>query len=266
MLSRAARNAILARVCTLALYLGASRRYPLAIAANRDEFLDRASEPPSPRGDEPWLFAGRDLVAGGTWLGVNAAGMAAGLLNRRTAAPVDPDRRSRGELCDGVLRRTSFATALAFVRGHAADEHNPFNLLLATAREAAVVGNASGRMRRQDLPPGVHVLTNLDLNDPTCPRIAKSHGLFEACRAPLEAHDVDAFLAGVATILADHSTPLDPRAGAIPTNLCVHGERYGTRSSSIILFDAARGRFRYWHADGPPCRADFLEQPLPYPT
>lgn len=251
-------------MCTLAVYLGISARYPLAIAANRDEFLDRASEPPSARESDPWMFAGRDLVAGGTWFGVNAAGLAAGLLNRRTKSPIDPGKRSRGELCDGVLRHTTFSAAFAFVRGHAASEHNPFNLLLASAREAAVIGNASGRMRRQDLEPGVHVLTNLDLNDPTCPRIAKSWGMFEECRTQLQEGDVDAFLAGVGTILTDHSTPLDPRAGKIPTNLCVHGERYGTRCSSIVLFDAAHSRFRYWHADGPPCRVPYSELTLPY--
>lgn len=251
-------------MCTLAVYIGTSARYPLAIAANRDEFLDRASEAPSVRDGDPWMFAGRDLVAGGTWLGINEHGLAAGILNRRTAAKPDPQKRSRGELCASALRRPSCGEAIAFVRGHDANEHNPFNLLLASAREATVIGNASGRMRRQDLSPGVHVLTNLDLNDPTCPRIAKSHRLFEACGEALRDNHVTQFVTSVGSLLADHSTPLDPRAGGIPTNLCVHLDGYGTRSSSILVYDATTGRFRYWHADGAPCRTPFFELAPPY--
>lgn len=251
-------------MCTLAVYLGVSQRYPLAIAANRDEFLERATVAPAARDADPWVFAGRDLVAGGTWLGVNAAGVTAGVLNRRTGVPPDPRKRSRGELCLGALRRHSFNEAQAFLRGHPAEEHNPFNLLLATSREAAVLGNTGRSIQRQDLPPGVHLLTNLDLNDPTCPRIAKSHRLFADCSRHLEADDAASFLSAVRAILADHSTPLDPRAGAIPTNLCVHLDGYGTRSSSLILFDAVASRYRYWHADGPPCCTEYVELRLPY--
>lgn len=248
-------------MCTLALYHRVSERYPLAIAANRDEFLDRATAGPRKLGESPWVFSGLDLVAGGTWLGINQGGMVAGLLNRRTSEPIDPRRRSRGQLCMDALRAPSLEQALAGATQHAAEAHNPFHLLLATESRAVVVGNAFGQVRVHEMPPGVHVITNLEINDPACPRVAKSHALFASAAQALADAAVEAFLAEVTEVLTDHSTPLDPRS-SIPTNLCVHLERYGTRCSSVILFDATQRRWRYWYADGPPCRVPLVERDL----
>lgn len=204
------------------------------------------------------MFSGIDLVAGGTWLGINEVGMVAGLLNRRTAQPIDPSKRSRGQLCLDALQAPSLARALEGAVAYPAAVHNPFHLLLADAERAVVVGNAFETLRVHELPPGVHVLTNLEINDPTCPRVAKSHGLFAAASAALIAADERRFLAEVTAVLADHSTPLDPRS-THPTNLCVHLERYGTRCATVLLYDAEVRRWRYWYADGPPCRAPLHE-------
>lgn len=248
-------------MCTLALYHRVSERYPLAVAANRDEFLDRATAGPRRSDGDPWVYAGVDLVAGGTWLGVNGGGMVAGLLNRRTAQAIDPHKRSRGQLCLDALRAPTLDKALAGALEYPANVHNPFHLLLATGERAVVVGNAFGEVRVHELPAGVHVLTNLEINDPTCPRVAKSHGLFAAAAASLAEADPQHFVAEVRSVLSDHSTPLDPRS-SIPTNLCVHLERYGTRCATIALYDAVEQRWRYWYADGAPCGTPFSEMKL----
>ncbi len=252
-------------VCTLAILFQVNQRYPLVVAANRDEFLARPAAPPTALRQDPWVIAGQDLLAGGTWFGVSQTGLVAGLLNRRTARPIDPQRRSRGALCMDALAAASVEAAISAVTRQPATAYNPFNLLVASRSGAAVIGNMSGDMVVQRLTPGVHLLTNLDLDDMECPRIAKSFALFEAAAHHLDHEDLPALLAELPKILSDHSTPLDPRSAGPPNNLCVHTDRYGTRSSCMVVdtVTATGNVRRLWFADGPPCRTPFQEVVLP---
>lgn len=253
-------------MCTLAIYFQCDAHYPLIIAANRDEFYTRPSLPPASLSRQPWVVGGKDMTAGGTWLGVNGCHMVAGLLNRRTAAPPDPTRRSRGLLCLDVLRQRSPQEVLRRLHDCDLQAFNPFNLLVASPAAAFVLSNVSGAFDLTRLDPGLHLLTNLAVNDTTCPRIAKSYTLFEAARRVLEAEGLDAFRHELRAVLADHATPLDPRDDGSPNNLCMHGEAFGTRSSSLVVYCArGGGRFRFWHADGPPCRTPYVEIALPAP-
>ena len=251
-------------VCTLAIYFQVTPEHPLVIAANRDEFYDRPAAAPKRLSEDPWIVAGQDLSAGGTWFGVNGHGIAAGILNRRGATPPDATRHSRGLLCLEALRQAAVVDAVRLVRDQPADRFNPFNLLLASPRAAAVVGNVTGTMVVTALPPGLHLLTNLDLDDFECPRIAKSYRLFEDVQRSLASSEIPQIIKVLRGILADHSTPLDPRSALPPNNLCVHTERFGTRSSSIVIYSAATQQFRMWHADGAPCRTPYTEVLLPY--
>lgn len=257
------QRAILRRVCTLAIYFQASDDFPVVVAANRDEFYERPASPPVQLTGDSWIVAGQDLVAGGTWLGINGHGMVAGVVNRRSSAPPDPTRRSRGQLCMDVLRSASATAARLHVENDPGTLYNPFNLLIASPQTASVIGNLSGSMSSTPLTPGLHLLTNLELNDFECPRIAKSYALFDAARQHLRADRIAALLPALRAILSDHSTPLDPRSDGPPNNLCVHTERFGTRSSSILVYSAPEARFRFWHANGPPCQVDYAEVALP---
>jgi uncharacterized protein with NRDE domain len=250
-------------VCTLAIYFQTNATFPVVVAANRDEFYERPARPPALLAHDPWVVGGSDVRAGGTWLGVNACGLVAGLLNRRSPTPPDPTRRSRGLLCLETLNQRSVQAARALVQGEEAHLYNPFNLLIAAPDAACVIGNRSGQMLETPLPPGLHLLTNLELNDPECPRIAKSYGLFDGAQDDLAENSLDRFLARLRSILSDHSTPLDPRAPLPPNNLCVHTEHFGTRSSTVLLYSAREHRFHMWHAAGPPCQVDYAEVGLP---
>jgi len=251
-------------VCTLAIYFQTHPDFPVVVAANRDEFYGRPATPPQRLADDPWVIGGQDAVAGGTWLGVNARGLVAGLLNRRASTPPDPTRRSRGLLCLEALRHDSVAAAAVEVGAQPAERYNPFNLLLASPTAACVIGNVSGAMHPLPLQPGLHLLTNLDLNDFECPRIAKSYGFFAAAQRLLTGATLSGLLVELRHILSDHSTPLDPRSQGPPNNLCVHTERFGTRSSTILLYDARATCFRLWHAAGPPCESAYAEVALPH--
>ena len=142
-------------------------------------------------------------------------------------------------------------------------EYNDFNVLVATATEAYVATNDGGVVRIIPLAPGLHLLTNLELNDPTCPRIAQSYRLFDALPLPTDAVDIHPLLARLRAILSNHRVQLDPRGLHSDNTLCVHRPGYGTRSSAIVTHFASEQRPRFWHAPGPPCRVPYAELHLP---
>src|ERR1700722_7642992 len=104
-------------MCTLAIYFRVFGDYPVLVAANRDEFLNRPALPPTELGDRPRIIGGKDLRAKGTWLGINEHGLIVGLLNRRIVenGPNDDKLRSRGLLCLDALQHASAAAALQYV-------------------------------------------------------------------------------------------------------------------------------------------------------
>lgn len=243
-------------MCTLALYTRVRPEMPLLVAANRDEYLNRPTAGPRLLSVNPWVVGGQDLVAGGTWLGINEDGLVVALLNRRSSGQPDPTLHSRGLLCLQALQCRTTGAVVELLGGQDAAQYNPFTLMAAT-REGAVVFSAQGAgIAVIELPPGLHLLTNLEVNDAGCPRIARSRSRFAAVR-PSTLIGPGSFLAPLREVLADHSP--EP---ASESSLCVHRGPYGTRSSSIIALDSS-GAAGYWHAEGPPCSAEYEPIPLP---
>jgi uncharacterized protein with NRDE domain len=244
-------------MCTLAVYVRQFPAAPLVVAANRDEFLARPATAPLLLAAAPRVVGGRDLLAGGTWLGISERGMAAGLLNRRSAEPPVDGKRSRGLL---VMEALAADTAAAAARALAATDpatYNGFTVLLADAESALAVQNRPEGMHVTPLEPGVHVLSNLDVHDPTCPKVALSHERFARAGAAFRASgDAAAFRAALRAVLSDHTLALDPRLPDALGSLCVHTESFGTRCSSLLFLDD-RGRWQHWFADGPPCRTPY---------
>lgn len=257
-------------MCTLAIFREVAPGLPLIVAANRDEYLVRAADAPCSLKDVPGVVAGRDREAGGTWLGARRDGgaLVAGLLNRRlpgTAASSIPGTRSRGLLCLDALGGVDVDTALAAIDparggGPVLTDYSRFNLLLADPSRAVVVDNGSGtEVRHTELGPGLSVLTNLDVNDPRCPRLASAVPRFEEVAARFRDGVLVKELAGLLQpLLGSHESSLDPSEFDELSRLCIHTDGYGTRSSTILAYDD-RGRLHYFHADGAPCRAQFRE-------
>ena len=226
--------------------------FPVILGANRDESYERSSLPPHWFGD-PALFAGRDQLAGGTWLGVNVHGLVVAVTNRHDGGPEGPradphsqERRSRGLLCVDALRLESARAAREWADDHLGGErYNPFNLLLADRRDAFVVHGADPH-RIVELGPGLHVLSETDVDDTGNPRIARAFDLFEG-RFQTGVKGVESVLQSV---LAEHGDEAHSQEW-----MCRHQTHGGTVSSAVLaLPDAGLEQSRYAFAPGPPCR------------
>jgi uncharacterized protein with NRDE domain len=133
------------------------------------------------------------------------------------------------------------------------DDYNAFNLLVADRDAAWVAQNHDDEMRLTPLTQGLHLVSNLDVDDPTCPKIARSHTRFAAAGEAFAAdRDEARFRDALHAVVSDHTLTLDPRLPDALGAICVHHGRFGTRCSSLLFLDDA-GRWRHWFADGPPC-------------
>lgn len=240
-------------MCTLVVDLDPTRDIPLVIGANRDEQLNRPSAPPSRWEGAPIAFvAPRDLVAQGTWLGLNARGLFVAITNR-AGAPPDPSRDSRGALVVEALAHADAATAQAALASLAPDRFNPFHLLCADVTSAFVTWSDGTALHQLELGPGVHAISERSYSPQAAARI--QHVLAAWPReGALTPSRVQAVL-GLHG-LVDH--PLEAP--------CVHlpGIEYGTRSSTVLLLGKRPEQTHWSWAEGPPCRTPFVPlQPLP---
>ncbi|HEY1608978.1 MAG TPA: NRDE family protein [Paraburkholderia sp.] len=141
------------------------------LAANRDEFLRRTAEPLHWWDDAPNLLAGRDLVGGGTWLGLTRDGRFAALTNYRAPHEMRPDAPTRGALVSRWLTGATDlpATPLDYLRqvAQSGDLYNGFNLLVGDwkRRELAWYCNRAN-VAPALLPPGAHGISNAVLDTP----------------------------------------------------------------------------------------------------
>lgn len=137
--------------------------YPLALAANRDEFYQRPARPAHFWEQRPSLLAGRDELLGGTWLGISRNGRFAAVTNYREGQqPAAP--RSRGELPLNFLTGHDSALAYALgIREHD-DDYNGYNLLMHDGEQLVYCGNRHPRI--EPLAPGLYGLSNHLLDTP----------------------------------------------------------------------------------------------------
>lgn len=244
-------------MCLIALAWQAHPDYPLIVAANRDEFHARATAPACFWPEAPAVLAGRDLAAGGTWLGVTRAGRFAALTNFR-----EPGRpqglRSRGLLVSEYLQAAQSPAAYAEAVMADADHYSGFSLLLGDADSLLVLSNRGTPPRA--LPPGVYGLSN-HLLDSNWPKVGRAR---EALRVQLAAPAVSPLM----DLLADDAAAPDedlPDTGvglALERLLAppfIRSSAYGTRSSAVLLLGQRRIRFveQGFGPEGPGERRDF---------
>jgi hypothetical protein len=225
-------------MCFILLLYQVHPAYPVLLAANREERRDRPATPPHEWPGSPRIWAGRDEVAGGTWLGVNEHGLLVAVTNRRSDGQ-DPAAPSRGTLCLNALREPTPRKARRYVQEQlAASRFNPFNLLAANVEEAWV---GTWRGDSVDLRPGVHVVVSQgDVDDMNLARARRGRRLARQLDLTASLPDI---LEALGRICANQTRP-EP--------ICRPGGVRGTVSSSLIALDADGRLAAYLHAGGPP--------------
>jgi len=233
-------------VCTVIVGFQCMADAPLIVAANRDELRVRPSDPPMLLSEAPPRWGGRDRVAGGTWLAIDPAGRVGAVTNRHPGGrlpPRDQTRRSRGGLPLQVLTGDD-SSAVTSMSELDASDYNPVNVLYLSPTAALWTGldDESGR-RTRPLDPGVHVITEQDLDDPADPKGLRILRQAEAALAA--AANATDLVERWREVLRSHESP----GGGSPA--CIHAEQHGTVSSATVL--VTPHGVRYEHADGPPC-------------
>jgi len=214
------------------------------IAANRDESVERAWDPPAAWWpDRPGLIAGRDRTAGGSWMGINRHALVATVLNRPGTLGPATGKRSRGELPLLALEHTTAAQAAQAITRLDASLYRGFNMVLAD-RAGAWFVKATGRDNptARKLPPGVSMVTAYDPNDHESPRTARHLRHFQFAEPTLAAWRA---------LLSDREG-----APAEQINVAERGG-FGTVSSSFVTIPAT-GDPVWLFAAGPPHAAPFL--------
>jgi uncharacterized protein with NRDE domain len=243
-------------MCTVVVLIRPGHAWPLMLAANRDERLDRAWDLPGEYWPEhPGVVAGRDRLGGGTWMGVNRHGVVAAVLNRQGSLGPAAGKRSRGELPLMALAGSSATAAAEALAQQDAAQWRSFNLVLADRSGAIFLrGLGAGRMEWRVLPPGCHMVTAHDVDDPESPRVARHLHRFAAAPAA-SPRDWSAWRDILGDRSGDAAEQIDvvPRAG------------FGTVCSSLLALHKA-GPAEWLFAAGPPHSAEFLPVPLQLET
>jgi Transport and Golgi organisation 2 len=227
-------------MCTLVILRRPGHRWPVLIGANRDEMIDRASKPPGRHWpDRPELVAGRDILAGGSWLGINDWGVAAAVLNRHGSLVPAPDRRSRGEL---VLEALDHADAAAAARALAdldPEAYRTFNLIIADDSDGFWLRHAGGlRVENKRLKEGLSMIAAGDIDDLTNRRLELALPAFRAWPTP---EPDDDNWSGWETLLGStRAPPNEPTTAAMRFRT----DGYGTLSSALIALPARDERDR----------------------
>jgi uncharacterized protein with NRDE domain len=215
--------------------------YPCLVAANRDEFHARPTARAEWWPDHPEILAGRDLEAGGTWLGITRTGRFAALTNYRDAEQRRVGTPSRGALVTSILESgASVAEGLTYLRDVSAN-YNGFNLIFSDGERLGIYESVLGSGR--ELGPGIYGLSNHLLDTPW-PKVQNAKTRLEAALSGLTD------TAPLLELLRDDRPASDtelPRTGVslewerLLSSAFVRAPDYGTRCSTIIRFDA-RGR------------------------
>ncbi|MFJ4154241.1 NRDE family protein [Pseudomonas sp. NPDC089752] len=208
---------------------------PLIVAANRDEFYARPTQALAAWEDAPGVHAGRDLEAGGTWLGVGPQGRFAALTNIR-----DPGQalgpRSRGELVAAYLQGELGVEAYLDEVASRSKQYSGFNLLVGDAGQLGYLHAREAAPRL--LGAGVYGVSNAGLDTPW-PKLVKARSGLEGL---LDSADPQQLLA----LLADGETAPEselPETGVglatekLLSSVFIASQNYGTRASTVLIVD-----------------------------
>lgn len=222
-------------MCTLVILRRPGHAWPLLVAANRDEMVDRPWQPPARHWpDRPDVAGGLDELAGGTWLAVNDNDVVAAILNREGSLGPSTDKRTRGELVLEAVDHADAAEAATALSALDGSAYRSFNLVVADNATAWWIrGTETPQVEVFEIPPGLHMITSRELDDTASQRIGRFLPRFRAAAEPdVEADDWSGWMSLLATRLHDPNE--DPREA-----MCIVTDQgYGTVSSTLLALPA----------------------------
>jgi uncharacterized protein with NRDE domain len=241
-------------MCLLVLAWNAHPRYRLVVAANRDEYHDRPAMPLGRWAEPTDMVAGRDLRAGGTWLGIDRRRRFGVVTNFRDLVRAAPQARSRGGLIPGYLGGAAAAEDYLAALEDEAAAYGGFNLLLADGESLWYASNRTTPFVRA-LSPGVHGLSN-ELLDTPWPKLRRVRRGFEEWL--LESRSVEG--GELFALLADRTPSPESATSAkeglggaqgapelspaweraLSSPFVLH-ESYGTRCSTVVAVESTGG-------------------------
>ena len=225
-------------MCTLVISRQQEGNWPIIIGTNRDEMADRPWLPPGRHWqDRLEVIAGLDQQAGGSWLGMNDAGVVAAVNNRSGSLGSQINKRSRGELVLEALDHHSATDATDALTQLNPAAYRPFNLLIADAYSAFWLRNLGAEQTDSievfTIPHGISMLTAYDLNDYRCQRIQTYLSLFQKAQIPQP--DKDDWREWETLFLSQRSESNTDASGAMRI---VTDSGFNTISSSLIALPA----------------------------
>ena len=249
-------------MCTVVLLRRPGKMWPLLIAANRDEMADRPWRPPARHWpDRPGVRGGLDLLGGGSWLGLNDAGVMAAVLNRYGTLGPATGKRSRGGLVLEALDHANAVEAAEALAGLEPAAYRSFNLVIADAGRAFCLHHRDESGRQPvvvaELPAGVSMITAFDVDDAADPRIRGGRPRFLAAAEPdPDRSDWRDWRTALAS--REPADAADPRSA-----LCfLTPSGFGTTSSALIALPSRepgeRRAVQWLFAAGPPDRTLWL--------
>jgi uncharacterized protein with NRDE domain len=211
--------------------------YPLVIAANRDEFYQRPTQAAHFWPETPQLLAGKDLQAGGSWMGVTTDGRFAAVTNYRDPGQEAIYPQSRGSLVKDFLTGELNAEEYLLTIDKIHDAFAGFNLLLGTTSELFFYSNQS--RKTQKLAPGVYGLSNGHLDEPW-PKVSQGKKQLDRILQREFTTDEVIKLLNDRTLAEDTALPntgVDVGMEKILSAKFIQVPGYGTRSSTVITVD-----------------------------
>lgn len=229
-------------MCLILLAFRAHERYPLIVAANRDEHHHRPAAAAAYWDDHPQIYGGRDLEKGGTWMGITRTGRFAAITNYRDGLPAPAAPRSRGALVSGFLTGEHTAQDFAGAIAPVQDQYGGFGLIAGDMDTLMFCSNRGASASA--VTPGIHGLSNHLLDTPW-PKIRRGTAVLQtALASPDEAALAAALFdmlgdrtAADDKLLPDTGVPRQRERELSPAFIC--GEHYGTRTSTVMLVQAS---------------------------
>lgn len=225
-------------MCLIFIAVQQHPEYKLIVAANRDEFYERKTSAATFWSDHPAVLGGRDLEAGGTWMGMNTDGRISMLTNFRDPAHINPKAPSRGHLVSDFLIDPSTPLAYMSLVEKKAEAYNGFNLVLGTPEELYYFSNYREGIDR--LNAGLYGLSNALLDTPW-PKVVRGKQKLAPLLTKTDIRTSDLF----ELLYDDRRADSDqlPNTGigldreSALSSMFIKTNNYGSRCSTVVLVD-----------------------------